>query len=112
VRWGEDTTGVRGDAVLVQVGWFRPGIGENFQWQLLSRRGTEPSVQFPLLPDPAFTPRTGDTIVPPTILANIKIDGGYDRIRTSLLGRWTPGEPWPADRAAGMVVYENLSSGF
>ena len=112
VTWGEGTTGALADAVLVQVGWYRPGIGENFQWQVLARRGADPIVQLPQLPGRDFTPREGDTLVQPTTLVNIKIEGGYDRIRTSLLGRWTPGETWPADTASGSVVYEDLASPF
>ncbi len=112
VTWTEDASGAIGDAVLVQVGWFRPGLGENYQWQVIARRGADPIVELPRLPGRDLTPRAGDTLVPPSILATIKIDGGYDRIRTSLLGRWTPGDTWPIDTASGSVVYEDLGSSF
>lgn len=106
VTWTEAPVGALGDAVLLQVGWFRPGVDENFQWQVLARRGPEPMVQLPQLPGRDFIPHAGDTILPPALLVTIGLEGGFDRLRTRLLGSWVPGDIWPIDTAAGSVVYE------
>jgi hypothetical protein len=112
VEWTETTTGVLAEAVLLQVGWSRPGVGDTYRWQVLAPRGVDPVVQLPQLPGRDWTPREGDAIEQPTILANLKLEGGYDSIRTSLLGRWTPGETWPPNTAAGSVVFENVATPF
>jgi len=112
VTWSEASAGAIGDAVLLQIDWFRPGIGENYRWQVLARRGADPVIQLPMLPGRDFAPREGDTIVQPTTFASIAIEGGYDRIRAALLGRWIPGDVWPIDSPAGSVIYEALASPF
>lgn len=113
ITWTEEATGARADAVIATFGWFRPEIGGSFDWRIFAPRGAEPIVRLPVLPDPAYAVHAGDTIIQPYILTNIALDGGYDRLRTTLPSRWPArgGSTWPAEAtgdAASDVVYQEL----
>jgi len=103
LRWTEGDEGELGDAVAARVEYYRVETDTTYRWTILGPRRAEPEIRFPRLPDAALHPRPDDF---PTVLglALIALDGGgYDRIRTRLLGRWRPQEAWPIDAATGTV---------
>jgi hypothetical protein len=106
VRWTEGTGAVP-NAVIVTFRWGRPEIGGGYRWRIISPRGEEPVVQFPVLPSLALRPQSGDFISVPEELVSIANEHGYDQIRARL-GNWSVGTIWPFDGASGSAVYEDL----
>jgi hypothetical protein len=111
VHWTESSTGRIANTVMVGLAWAQPQIGGGYNWYAISARGEPPRVRLPLLPVQRLVVPANATIF---MLANISVDGGYERIRQRLLGRWAPDHgAWPIDADSGRVVYQTLQdSGF
>lgn len=117
ITWTEEPSGVVPGAVIASYAWFRPEIGGNYQWRVFGPRGAEPRIQLPVLPDPQYLVRAGDSVVDPFELVSIGVEGGYDRIRTTLPSLWPArrGTTWPAesiDTPTGSLVYQQLGAVF
>jgi hypothetical protein len=110
IRWAEDTHGKRADATLVRLIWSRPDTTETFEWELIGPHGETPELRLPVLPRDALSISEGDQLLD-LQLSVIGLEGGYDRLRTRLLGAWHPGSPWPADSPSGSVMYQDLAPG-
>ncbi|CAN5843191.1 hypothetical protein BH11MYX3_BH11MYX3_04140 [soil metagenome] len=106
VRWTEGA-GVVPGAVIATFSWGRPEIGGGYRWRIISPRGEEPVVEFPVLPVVALRPQSGDFIGVPDELVNIASEHGYDPIRARL-GTWSAGTIWPFEGTSGSAVYQDL----
>lgn len=115
VGWIEGDRGRLADALLAELQWFVSDelTTTTVKWRVFARRGEEPWLTVPVLPEPTLRP-AGFINVDVT---NIGIDGGYDRLRKlPLLGRFraprfqdeqftNPGTSvWPIDAPTGRVV--------
>lgn len=107
VRWTEDPSGAVADAVLAGLAWSDP-VGRSRNWNVLAPRTEDPVLRLPVLPRADLVP-AADTFV--FDLTSLGIEGGYERVRSHLLGAWHPtnGLPWPADGDAGHIVFRALN---
>jgi hypothetical protein len=101
--WSESGGGDAGDAV-----WVRMGFG-SFTWTVIGKHTDETLLRLPVLPHPDLRP------VQETFFlggfAVLAMAGGYDRLRSYLLGHWSPsdGVYWPMHEAAGRVNFRSLN---
>jgi hypothetical protein len=108
VSWLEGDHGVLADGVLARVLWSDARGGVAFSWNVLAPRGESAAIELPVLPDPDLRPFPDASVQE---LLNIKLDGGFARLRTMpLLGEWRPSSerPWLLDAPSGRVVYQSL----
>lgn len=95
VTWTESTTGAVPDVVVLAL-QTRNGT----PWQVIARHSDE-GVRLPVLPQDDLQLAEASQVSTYTLLA---IDGGYDRVRATLLGQWQPGDPH-LPGASGRAVY-------
>ena len=105
VTWTE-TAGAAGTALLATLD-IQTDIGF-FNWSVIAPRTEEAVLRLPVMPQVRMRPLPELTFV--SELALIDIEGGYPRVRSALLGAWTPssGAWWPVDSATGSVRYRSL----
>jgi hypothetical protein len=105
-RWSEGPEGALPTGALAQIQFNSPQIIGLYVWRMIAPRGATPTIGFPLLPDPELDPQLGDS---PDVfsLYSISATGGYDAIRSQVLGRF-PTQDWPTAEPTGHVAYEAL----
>ncbi|MFN0245978.1 MAG: hypothetical protein ACKV2T_03655 [Kofleriaceae bacterium] len=107
VQWNEETEGVVGELVMLELQWTPPGTQKR-TWQILSPRTDAAIVRFPVLPVAEYRPLDDAWV---TQLTTIAIDD--DSVaRTTLLGSWPGNDSWLADTDAGRADFRVLAPPF
>lgn len=106
VVWTESSTGILADAVLATFQWSPVGSSDNYQWTVVAPRKDEAIIRLPLLPREELIPQ--GTLIDPYVFATISTAGGYDAMRSRIVGGWAPGRVWPVDGGSGRVVYRDV----
>ena len=102
IQWTEAPDGDPGDVVWVSIGL------SGAQWIVIGARTDETFLRLPVVPYPGLRPDPETTFV--GNFALVSTTGGYDRVRSYLLGHWNPsnGSWWPMVEPSGHVSFRSL----
>lgn len=110
IRWEESADGVPGNLARGALFWSMPD-GKFASWEIVSPRGEDPVIRVPLLPRADLTPRTDVAREVESILAGDD-PAAFAKLRTHLIGQWSPNGYWPFTGVSGTVVWRQAQSGF